>query len=100
MKATAEFNRETCYVITNEENQLVGVITSKESNIEIRSHEEDITEKVELAIQEHEVSTSAKLMSNISTGIGYRAIEFTCDTVSEDGQDESRVYFITASFLY
>jgi len=100
MKATAEFNRETCYVITDEEGRQVAVIAAKASNIEIRTHEEDITERLELAVREHEVSTSAKLITEINTGIGYRPLEFACETVTEDGEDESRVYFITASVLY
>jgi len=99
-KAIAEFNRTTCYIITDSDNRQVGVIVSNESNIEITDHEEDVTKRIELAVKEHECAKSATFISEFSINSSYRPIEFSCDIKPYDGNMEIRIYTITPSFLY
>lgn len=99
-KATAEFNRTSCYVITDSEDRQIGVIISDESNIENKYHTEDITKRIELAVKEHEQAKSATICDDIDINNSYRPLEFSCDTITEDDEAENRSYTITPSCLY
>lgn len=101
-KIIGEFYRTTSLVIKTEDGQLVGVISPpKETENTSKTIEQDITDRVIQAIVEHECAKSGTIISDFTTGVGYRSIEFSCDTL-QDGEDEpdSRVYTIEPTTLY
>lgn len=100
-KAVAEFNRSSCYVITDEENRQVGVIISVAGSVNITYHEEDITKRLEIAIKEHECMKTCKLLDDVDVRGHSNPAQFECElTHDEDDQHDLRTYTITASTLY